>query len=271
MAMGNMVSSSCRVCTRHTDITLQSCDGVNFGAHTEFLACYSEAFPGMSPGLKESQHEIVRLTERSAVLELMLQFMHPQCPPDCSSLKFELLEELAEAAEKYQIYSAVAMCKMYMSVAIAKNPLRVMAYAAKHNHIDVLNDASPFSIDIPVATAFKILKGCDPVLYSAWTLYKDQWHTKGMLGRIQAALSPNSMYMCTPCRQRFSRVLSAIHLHIGHNRWSPIIYRQVMNLVSGTDCEIAGGYCGEQMTRGVEKVIAEATPMAKFIKQVEEA
>lgn len=72
---------------------------------------YSEGFPGDDLA---TQNEVVQLSETAAALELLFQYMYRQRQPDLSCVPFETLAQLAEAAEKYQVFSAIEVCKMYM-------------------------------------------------------------------------------------------------------------------------------------------------------------
>ena len=47
-------------------------------------------------------------------LELLFQFCYPDYRPNVEALEFEALALLAEAAEKYQVFSAMNLCKIYM-------------------------------------------------------------------------------------------------------------------------------------------------------------
>jgi hypothetical protein len=58
--------------------------------------------------------DVVPLDEQADVLELMLPFMHHTQLPDLSDLSIDLLSRLAEAAEKYGIYSAMSTCNAVM-------------------------------------------------------------------------------------------------------------------------------------------------------------
>jgi hypothetical protein len=58
--------------------------------------------------------DIPILEETAEVIEIMLQFMHHTRQPDISKLEFDLLLSLAEAVEKYMIYSAMAICNVYI-------------------------------------------------------------------------------------------------------------------------------------------------------------
>jgi hypothetical protein len=57
---------------------------------------------------------VVPLPESSEILDLLFQFIYPQPYPDLGSMVFDVLEKLTEAAEKYQVYSAMNLCRVYM-------------------------------------------------------------------------------------------------------------------------------------------------------------
>ncbi|KAJ7123784.1 hypothetical protein C8R43DRAFT_1135837 [Mycena crocata] len=78
-------------CTLEADVLLRSSDGVLYAAHSKNLELYSDGFP---PASFAGADEIRQ--------------------PDSSN--FELLAGLAEAAEKYMVYSESAMevCKIQM-------------------------------------------------------------------------------------------------------------------------------------------------------------
>lgn len=61
-----------------------------------------------------SNEEIASLSEKSATLEILFQYMYPQRQPDLEVVEFEVLKDLAEAAEKYQVFPALEVCKSYM-------------------------------------------------------------------------------------------------------------------------------------------------------------
>ncbi|KAF7978046.1 hypothetical protein HWV62_1667 [Athelia sp. TMB] len=100
------------VCADDADVTFRSCDGVLFKIHRNNLAVVSEGF-APPPGT-DSSNEIVSLTENAETLELLFQYMYPRRQPNLSVLRFKLLAELAEAAEKYQVFAAMASCNVSM-------------------------------------------------------------------------------------------------------------------------------------------------------------
>lgn len=74
---------------------------------------FSGGFP-ISDSVTSSLEDVVNLNESATVLRLLLQFMHPRSPPDCAELDIRILSDLADAAEKYLVYSAMTVCKIQM-------------------------------------------------------------------------------------------------------------------------------------------------------------
>lgn len=93
------------------DLTIRSSDGIFFQVHKLNLALSSSGF---APSEFASLDETVQLTETSTTLNLLFKFCYPERHPDVTTLRFDILESLAEAAEKYEVYSAVSVCKLRM-------------------------------------------------------------------------------------------------------------------------------------------------------------
>lgn len=113
------------VCSPDSDITLRSCDGVVFKFYKKNLECHSAAFAGAGKCAVSLSDEIIDFEETSQVLELLLQFMTLQRQPDLTELNIALLAPLAEAVEKYEVFSAMTVCNRSMkcvntSVTISK-------------------------------------------------------------------------------------------------------------------------------------------------------
>ncbi|KAJ7824318.1 hypothetical protein B0H14DRAFT_2597331 [Mycena olivaceomarginata] len=66
--------------------------------------------------------EAGELSEITDVLDLLFQFMYPQPQPDLRSLDFTVLAALAEAAEKYMVYPALASCRLQMNDSVCAPP-----------------------------------------------------------------------------------------------------------------------------------------------------
>jgi hypothetical protein len=111
-----------------SDLTLQSSDGILYKVHRKNLVLHSETFAAAdaisaATGAVDNS-EIVSLSENSQTLDLLLQFMYRQRQPDLAVVDFKTLTELAEAAEKYEVYSAMAICHVHMRYVCYLGPSR---------------------------------------------------------------------------------------------------------------------------------------------------
>jgi BTB/POZ domain len=99
------------VCAEDSDVTFQSTDKVLFHIHRKNLEAHAADFP---PPEFQTREEIVPLQETSSTLELLFQFIYPTRHPSLDATEIEVLAPLAEAAEKYQVFSAINICKIRM-------------------------------------------------------------------------------------------------------------------------------------------------------------
>jgi hypothetical protein len=99
------------VCSEDAEITFESSDRIRFKIHRDNLKACSGGF---SPPGNATFDEVVQLPESSEILELLFQFIYPQRYPDLGSIEFDVLGKLTEAAEKYQVYSAMNLCRVHM-------------------------------------------------------------------------------------------------------------------------------------------------------------
>jgi hypothetical protein len=106
-------------------LTFKSSDGVLFKVHRKNLENASEGFsaPEVCSG-----EEIVELTESRYTLELLFQYMYPQRHPDLRKVRFSQLAALAEAVEKYQVYTAMEICQIRMTCVCEGELARVNAW-----------------------------------------------------------------------------------------------------------------------------------------------
>ncbi|KAG5640522.1 hypothetical protein DXG03_008226 [Asterophora parasitica] len=94
------------------DIAFVSSDGVTFKLHKKHLDTTAGAFP---PSEFHTTDEVVPLAEPSATLEIVFKFLYPSRYPELEeSMPFELFADVAEAAEKYQVFLAIAASKSLM-------------------------------------------------------------------------------------------------------------------------------------------------------------
>ncbi|KAJ6558355.1 hypothetical protein B0H19DRAFT_134779 [Mycena capillaripes] len=180
-------------CKLEADVYLRSSDGIVYAAHSKNLELYSGGFPpsGLVAEGVEDEREVVQVTETSSVLALLLQYVHNQRQPDSSKFKFETLAGLAEAAEKYMVYSAMEVCKIRMQLSIPKYPLQVLAYATKHSYPELRDAAAPRTITASVQNVSVALQDM-PQVFIAWVRYRE--------GFIQAI--PSVLRKCPPVLHR---------------------------------------------------------------------
>ena len=97
------------------DISFCSADGTHFQLQRKFLEANTGAFPGSE---FDTRGEVVHLTESDIILRVLFGFVHPRKHPDVEELSFPLLAGVAEAAEKYEVFSAINICKLQMRCAL---------------------------------------------------------------------------------------------------------------------------------------------------------
>lgn len=73
---------------------------------------YSDGFPDASAQMDVT--DPVELAEDADTLKVLMRFMHKQRYPKVSWLETDQLFSLAEAAEKYLVYSAISACHDYI-------------------------------------------------------------------------------------------------------------------------------------------------------------
>ena len=99
-------------CPLQTDLVLVSSDGHRFGTHMTNLGEFTGSFPlQITPGNGE---EVQMPDLDSKALSLFLKYVHHHRQPDLSNVPFTIITELAEAVEKYDVYSATEICKVQM-------------------------------------------------------------------------------------------------------------------------------------------------------------
>ncbi|KAF9457613.1 hypothetical protein BDZ94DRAFT_1326123 [Collybia nuda] len=153
------------------DLKIQSADGVLFQLHKKYLETTTGGFS--QTGLN-SQGEIVQLPETSATLELLFQFIYPTRHPGLASTPFETLAPLAEAAEKYEVFAAMNVCQIRMMNMLPNYAEEIMAYAVKHDYLDIMYSAAPLLLEKPLES---VLAEFPPAIAIAWTRYHATWST----------------------------------------------------------------------------------------------
>ncbi|KAF6752329.1 hypothetical protein DFP72DRAFT_749490, partial [Ephemerocybe angulata] len=149
------------------DIVFRSVDGILIGTHKTMLGHLSEGFPGAD--LVFTTDEAVSLTEYSLVLRSLFERMHLRKHARLSGKIYSEVFELAEAAEKYLVYSVMASCAEYIE-RIASKGMHSMAafrHGVKYDYTEVIDQAAPYIIDThpnEIASRFRNY----PAIVVAW-------------------------------------------------------------------------------------------------------
>ncbi|THU87315.1 hypothetical protein K435DRAFT_722774 [Dendrothele bispora CBS 962.96] len=132
-------------------MTLQSSDRVLFKVHRRNLEMYSQLYDNTSSPTQSS--EIVHLSESSAVLDLMFQYMYLQPQPDLRKVDFDVVKDLAEAVEKYCVYSAMGALNVQMREHVPSQPVDVLLYAIRHNYPELINESAEATLDVAASSS----------------------------------------------------------------------------------------------------------------------
>ncbi|KAF9060775.1 hypothetical protein BDP27DRAFT_1236246, partial [Rhodocollybia butyracea] len=89
---------------------IQSSDNVLFKMNKKELEMFSGAFPSADSLVELGKP--VELPEDSETLGVLFKFMHCDTHPTLDDVAFDTMMRLAEAAEKYHVYSAIPIYKL---------------------------------------------------------------------------------------------------------------------------------------------------------------
>ncbi|KAL1743218.1 hypothetical protein HDZ31DRAFT_65222 [Schizophyllum fasciatum] len=100
--------------------------------------------------------------------------MYRETSINLDAYDFYNVVDLAEAAEKYVVFIAMAACSQYMKGQHKEYPLQVMRYAAAHNYPDIVDAAAPYTLGTSLFTIRQML----PSHYVLpWVLFNDGFVT----------------------------------------------------------------------------------------------
>ncbi|KAF8228750.1 hypothetical protein L208DRAFT_229663 [Tricholoma matsutake] len=164
------IQVSQRFCAIDSDVTVQSSDGVLFNLHRTNLQI---SFGSWELCMNFQGDEIVQLPESSTTLDLLFRFCYPERHPDLDGLEFGVVAGLAEATEKYKLYSAINVCKIRMRDTFPQHALDILIYAAKHHHDDIIDMAAP--LVVLRSRLSDLLHSLPPDQRIHWVSYHDVW------------------------------------------------------------------------------------------------
>lgn len=176
------------------DVAIRSSDNVVFSLHRKYLAANTGAFPPLEI---EPAGETVDLAEDSSTLELLFQFVYPQRHPTLSNVPYEVIAPLAEAAEKYEVFSAMNICQIRIVNFLPEHAEGVMAYAAKHGYHEIVDETAPLVVPLPIGDVVRLLPQHFVV---PWVIYQQQWNDI-LLVAITSQPIVKCSATCTDCNR----------------------------------------------------------------------
>ncbi|KAJ2924907.1 hypothetical protein H1R20_g12171, partial [Candolleomyces eurysporus] len=227
-------------CQLEIDIILRSSDGYLIGAHRSNLDQYSDGFPDINAPMDATQP--VDLVEDADTLKILMRFMHKQRYPKVSWLETRQIFALAEAAEKYLVYSAISACHDYIEGHVKQNPIESLCYAAKFNHPQIADTAAIHSICKSLDEIRTSSQNHHPTIY-AWLQYRE-----GYISVVESALNPPAPYINSRKQQHLCHfwepyltatmtelprtTMQCLRL-LAENRFSVSLYSKHSDLVNG--------------------------------------
>ncbi|KAF8881026.1 hypothetical protein CPB84DRAFT_1873522 [Gymnopilus junonius] len=84
----------------------------------------------------------------------------------------DTLAVLAEAAEKYEVFHAMSLCRLQMKTMVSSHPLKVLKHAARHDYLNLIQEAVSYLVCLPTADVAEYL----PTGYAIpWVRYRELW------------------------------------------------------------------------------------------------
>jgi len=116
-------------------VIFKSSDNILFHVRRRYLEANTGGFPG--PELR-TYGEIVELPETSQALAILFQFIPPSRHPLLEDVKFPLLGEIAEAAEKYQVFPAMGIVVHWMRFILSKCVVNIILLFYTYFHMPTI-------------------------------------------------------------------------------------------------------------------------------------
>ncbi|KAF7293101.1 hypothetical protein MIND_01209500 [Mycena indigotica] len=156
-----------------SDLAFCSSDGMLLKVHSKNLEVHSDVFANMFEAATDKPGETIALSEPAAVLEVLFQYMYLQPQPNLDAMRFPVCAAVAEAAEKYLVYSAMPALHAHMRANIPRHPLVVLNFAVPHEFVDLANDAARYCLQFSLEKAVGVLR---PDVFARWAVFYDNWH-----------------------------------------------------------------------------------------------
>ncbi|GLB39468.1 putative golgi phosphoprotein 3 (GPP34) [Lyophyllum shimeji] len=156
--------------------------------------------------MQTSVDEVIPLVESSDTLEVVLKYLYPERRSKLADgMEFKLLDSVAEAAEKYQVWAAMDVCLDRMKNTLPQHADSILVYAKKHGYTELMDLAAIPLLD---QNCEQVLRFLPDDLKVSWAIYYYKWSVV----QLQACTAHNKWYgECTKqeCRDILSRMAEA--------------------------------------------------------------
>ncbi|KAJ7582250.1 hypothetical protein C8J56DRAFT_957380 [Mycena floridula] len=156
-------------CKQTVDLMLQSSDGAQIGAHSSGIISLVKDFALVKQAASTTKG-IIYMPETAALLRLLIPFWHMAPLPTLEDLDFDTLLEVSCAAEKYLVYSAMAICQIRLReerLFTKYQKLKVVNFAVDHHYLDLADEMAPYTGSIEPMHALDIC-GKNKSTFAGW-------------------------------------------------------------------------------------------------------
>ncbi|EDR09357.1 uncharacterized protein LACBIDRAFT_293853 [Laccaria bicolor S238N-H82] len=152
-----------------SDIEVRSVDGFIFQLHRVVLGVTTGVFPGSEI---ETDGEMVQLTEPAKVLGILFAFLYPKAHPDLHGEPFETVAAVAEAAGKYEVFSAASTCNERLLNFLPQHAPEILVHAVKHDYPRLISATLPHFARAPL---IPVMEKLPPSYMVPWARYHEAW------------------------------------------------------------------------------------------------
>ncbi|KAF5393082.1 hypothetical protein D9757_001264 [Collybiopsis confluens] len=175
-----MQGQSERFNSSDADVIFRSSDNVLFRLHKQNLECTTGGFPPANT--PSHPDDIVSLSESAKVLETLFTAAYPLPFPSMRDLDFDSLLELADAAEKYQVFSIIQACRrefydltldkgLHTNTADLKSKrIKLLQLAIKHSDTEFMDILPRLLLR---ARPLEVVNIMPEQMYKQWTLERE--------------------------------------------------------------------------------------------------
>ncbi|TRM57748.1 hypothetical protein BD626DRAFT_513927 [Schizophyllum amplum] len=167
--MPNVVSSRFATSTP-TTIAFVSRDNTTFHIERTKLDRAADFSPPSS--VASSPTELVHLSENAVTLDLLFRYVYNEVNVNLDQFTIDQVASLATAAEKYIVFSAMSVCRLYMKNHYKTDPIQVLEYAVQHDLRDIVDAAAPYTIGNDLTLMQSVLPASHLL---PWVMFNDEY------------------------------------------------------------------------------------------------